>query len=170
LTNRAQSRDDTYDDFGHECSVRAYEINRCADELEAAAVSPDSDVCVCGHDASSHGNDGTGHCGATRECRAGKCKQFRRDVDGGTSQALSDRQSQANQKEPTLDVRAEGQRETKTEGLPGSAIRADSDAPPSTPHRRWNIEEGEGGSLRICRGEHDKALGCEWETYVPEAK
>jgi hypothetical protein len=31
---------------------------------------------------------------------------------------MSSHDRRANQKEPTLDVRAEGQRETKTEGLP----------------------------------------------------
>jgi hypothetical protein len=49
-----------------------------------SSVSPESDVCVCGHDANAHGNDGTGHCGATRECRAGKCKQFQAAVSEHT--------------------------------------------------------------------------------------
>lgn len=38
-----------------------------------------ADVCVCGHVADAHGNDGTGHCGATVTCRSYDkgCRQFR---------------------------------------------------------------------------------------------
>jgi hypothetical protein len=35
-------------------------------------------VCVCGHTRDEHGNDGAGHCGATKECRSrGGCREFR---------------------------------------------------------------------------------------------
>lgn len=33
-------------------------------------------MCVCGHSPDEHGNDGTGHCGATPTCRSGKCERF----------------------------------------------------------------------------------------------
>lgn len=32
---------------------------------------------------------------------------------------------------------------------------------------RWNVDENGDGTLSICRGGHDKADGCEWETFVP---
>jgi hypothetical protein len=35
--------------------------------------------------------------------------------------------------------------------------------------RRWNVAPQEDGAVWMCRGEHDKALGCEWETFVPDA-
>lgn len=34
-------------------------------------------LCVCGHPMDLHGNDGAGHCGASKSCRAGGCKKFR---------------------------------------------------------------------------------------------
>jgi hypothetical protein len=40
-------------------------------------------------------------------------------------------------------------------------------ARPAADHtRRWNMEETERG-VRLCRGEHGKNEGCEWEEYEP---
>ncbi len=48
------------------------------DSLTAPTNEPDSQQCVCGHAADEHGNDGQGHCGATKACRSSEgCKQFR---------------------------------------------------------------------------------------------
>jgi hypothetical protein len=33
---------------------------------------------------------------------------------------------------------------------------------------RWNVETTNEG-FRICRGDHEKTAGCEWEYYVPES-
>lgn len=53
------------------------EGGHCRCGLDAASKPP-TDVCVCGHSADEHGNDGTGHCGATKACRSDAgCKQFR---------------------------------------------------------------------------------------------
>ena len=32
---------------------------------------------------------------------------------------------------------------------------------------RCNLEEADDGTLRLCRGEHEKCADCEWEEYVP---
>ena len=32
---------------------------------------------------------------------------------------------------------------------------------------RWNVERTDDGGIRVCFGEHDKALGCEWFYFVP---
>ena len=46
------------------------------DKLEGSDLA----LCVCGHSANAHGNDGVGHCGE-KPCRFGLCRQFR-VVDG----------------------------------------------------------------------------------------
>lgn len=33
---------------------------------------------------------------------------------------------------------------------------------------RWNVETTEDG-FRICRGHHDRAVGCQWEYFVPRS-
>lgn len=35
-------------------------------------------------------------------------------------------------------------------------------------HTRWNVETQDDGTLRLCRGNHDRSAPCEWETFVPE--
>jgi len=35
---------------------------------------------------------------------------------------------------------------------------------------RCNLEESSDGTLRLCRGEHEKCASCEWEEYVPIRK
>ncbi len=37
--------------------------------------------------------------------------------------------------------------------------------PPPSPTHRWNIEQ-RGAELLVCRGEHDKHEGCQWERFV----
>lgn len=68
------------------------EINKALNDLGAALAAerepfPAADMtkrCVCGHTQDEHGNDGSGHCGATKECRAGGCKFFRLAAEGET--------------------------------------------------------------------------------------
>lgn len=62
-----------------ECPHRDCELVRRAVALPPArSVAQEAEpMCVCGHPMDMHGNDGAGHCGASRSCRAGGCKKFR---------------------------------------------------------------------------------------------
>lgn len=39
-----------------------------------------------------------------------------------------------------------------------------------TPERRWNVTQGDGDRLLVCRGDHDRAQDCEREAFVPAAR
>ncbi len=56
-----------------------YGCTKCGNTVRLAASHPlPTPLCECGHGADYHGNDGTGHCGATVACRSSEgCTQFR---------------------------------------------------------------------------------------------
>lgn len=36
-------------------------------------------------------------------------------------------------------------------------------------YRRWSIQENGDGTLSICKGDHDRAMGCDYEGFIPES-
>lgn len=64
----------------------------------------------------------------------------------------------------------EGCHDAALADLTGKLAAAEQERDEAQKCRRWNVQGVARGDLEVCFGEHDKALDCPWEPYVPKSR